>query len=315
MYVEAVTENPQTTRALAEMLGKPETTINIRVKIDNIASFEDEVRYTVANVGSFYYELLTHPELVSAYASDLIYNRQNKPAYALKIQDTGELEKLGLSSNIISLLLTDNTNDGFNGALYREYMTGKYVLTFAGTQGGSLADWANNIAQAFGEDAPQYDHAMAIGKALSSPSVTGLTASNTYITGHSLGGGLASAASMASGFHAYTFNAAGLHPETVKDYPTNCANAAALVTAYQVDFDILTWGQYDASWNLYLFGSNNIPQAVGTKVSIDSQYDWEVLVSLLFLGPLGASSMIIYCGYQCHLTPQVLYGMESRIFD
>ncbi|WP_429503367.1 hypothetical protein [Paraburkholderia youngii] len=58
------------------------------------------------------------------------------------------------------------------------------------------------------------------------------------IAGHSLGGGLCSAASLASGKDCWSFNAAGLHPKTVEHYggqvtPSN-------INAYHVNGDILT---------------------------------------------------------------------------
>ncbi len=93
---------------------------------------------------------------------------------------------------------------------------------------------------------------------------------NTYIAGHSLGGGLASAASIMSGFHAYTFNAAGLHPGTVYNSP-HLPNAAQLIDSYRVDYDILSWGQWVPGWLNYVFG---------TPHTIDSEYDAEMVVSI-----------------------------------
>ncbi len=61
---------------------------------------------------------------------------------------------------------------------------------------------------------------------------------NAYIICHSIGGGLASAASIMSGFHAYTFNAAGLYQGTVANHP-NLAIANQLIDSYKVDWDIL----------------------------------------------------------------------------
>ncbi len=86
---------------------------------------------------------------------------------------------------------------------------------------------------------------------------------NAYIAGHSLGGGLASAASIVSGFHAYTFNAAGLHPDTVGGM--NLANAASLIDAYKVDYDILTWVQESTVAVMFLYGLVDIPNAIGTS--------------------------------------------------
>ena len=95
----------------------------------------------------------------------------------------------------------------------------------------------------------------------------------------------------------------------------NYTNAAYLVTVYQVDYDILSWGQYAASWPMWLFGLDHIPEAVGTKVPISSQYGWAVF-SALVLGPFSpiiGLGTILYSGVQCHMMNQVIYGMEQRI--
>ncbi|MGL6196444.1 MAG: hypothetical protein ACRC2T_16640, partial [Thermoguttaceae bacterium] len=59
------------------------------------------------------------------------------------------------------------------------------------------------------------------------------------ITGHSLGGGLDSAAALTANFRAYTFNAAGPHQNTV----INQSQVTQLITSYKVGWDILSWGQ------------------------------------------------------------------------
>ena len=51
LYVEAVTENAS--QELGSVV-KPETTIKFCVNIASVGTFEDEVRYAVSNVGSFY---------------------------------------------------------------------------------------------------------------------------------------------------------------------------------------------------------------------------------------------------------------------
>jgi hypothetical protein len=332
LYVEGISENIETTRELAENNGKPNTTIKIDYLLQDGDVYRslgsDKVLYVVAAPKSFYYELLTHQELVSTYASKAIYGRNNKPEFAMKIQDEYDLQKLGLNSVTIEKLAGTGTvgeqETGFNAALYREYLTGKYILAFAGTDFTSFDDWRTNILQAFGSDGvDQYDWAKEIANALANNSVFSFNSSNTYITGHSLGGGLASAASIMSGFHAYTFNAAGLHPLTVNNLP-NLANANSLITSYKVDWDILSWGQYVGGWINYVFGTS-IPAAIGTNVTLDSQYDLEVAwgftstilnlingnVSLAIVGGLG----VILDGIECHKMGQVIYGMEQIIFD
>ncbi len=94
------------------------------------------------------------------------------------------------------------SDTGFSATLFRD-VDGKLVLSFKGTDMTSWQDWANNAANAFGL-APQYaeavEFAMAVKKEYPNEVVT--------FVGHSLGGGLAQYAALATGSPAVTFNAA-----------------------------------------------------------------------------------------------------------
>lgn len=95
----------------------------------------------------------------------------------------------------------------------------------------NLADWSNNGAQGIGISSDYYQKAVEIGKGIRG---------NVDISGHSLGGGMASAASMASGKSAWTFNAAGLNPGTVEKYKGAVLGSSKSIQAYRVDGELLT---------------------------------------------------------------------------
>ncbi|NVH75486.1 DUF2974 domain-containing protein [Paraburkholderia sp. JPY432] len=120
------------------------------------------------------------------------------------------------------------------------------TLAFKGTEMTSLSDWSNNFDQSVDMTSPYYRRAVDIGWKMRR------TQAPIDIAGHSLGGGLCSAASLASGKDCWSFNAAGLHPKTVEHYggqvtPSN-------INAYHVNGDILTVVQ---TWT-------PLPGAVGT---------------------------------------------------
>ncbi len=104
---------------------------------------------------------------------------------------------------------------------------------------------ANNIPQGLGLRADYYDRAMDAARLLQSQ--PGL---DFEITGHSLGGGIASAAGAVTGVQTTTFNAAGLHPNTAARYVEENGGAVhdlrATITAFQVDGDVLTDSQTGA---------------------------------------------------------------------
>lgn len=126
----------------------------------------------------------------------------------------------------------------------------KPVVVFQGTNPASWSDWDNNAKQGTGGESAYYKQAVAIGQKLAA------TGADVTIAGHSLGGGMGSAASMASGLPANTFNSAGLGAGTVAKY--GGTPVASSIQAFRVEGDILTTVQESAVLK------GKIPTAVGT---------------------------------------------------
>jgi type VI secretion system secreted protein VgrG len=111
---------------------------------------------------------------------------------------------------------------------------GKKVLAFRGTN--EAKDWKTNVPQGLGFETDQYNEAHRLGQAMRNA-----YGPNGYeITGHSLGGGLASMASVSSGTPATTFNSAGLHPKTAKRVGADIARGNDLIETYAVKGEVLT---------------------------------------------------------------------------
>jgi len=147
-----------------------------------------------------------------------------------------ELARKGISKEMLN-----DPASGFKAALYQSSFERppKLVLAYTGTEDG--ADWATNLKQGVGLETEQYDRAMNLAQAV----LENTRRSSVDIAGHSLGGGLASAAAAVTGIKGYTFNAAGLHPATVARAPYNITKAAMaargkLIDAYHSTADPLT---------------------------------------------------------------------------
>ncbi len=101
---------------------------------------------------------------------------------------------------------------------------------------------SNNIPQGLGLKTDYYDRAMATAVLLKDQ-----PGFKFEIAGHSLGGGMASAAEAVTGVHTTTFNAAGLHANTAerfaKENGLTVYNTKGGVTAFQVGGEMLTNGQ------------------------------------------------------------------------
>jgi hypothetical protein len=131
---------------------------------------------------------------------------------------------------------------------------GKYTVAFRGTDEFFGADAGANAGNATGLGSEQYD--MAISLAMDVVDAVG--AGNVTFTGHSLGGGLASAAAYATGGNAITFNAAGLHSRYI-------TNQSPSIRAHIIRTDYLSL--YQNTWHPVGFG---LPNTAGTRV-----YHWQ----------------------------------------
>ncbi|ENM5763206.1 PAAR domain-containing protein [Vibrio mimicus] len=116
----------------------------------------------------------------------------------------------------------------------------KPVLAFRGTEAGR--DWTKaNIPQGLNRDSAYYNRAVDLGTKIKENN------QSIEIAGHSLGGGLSSAASKAGDFPATTFNSAGLHKKTVARYgiPEVTQGSNDNITRYRIDGELLTFLQED----------------------------------------------------------------------
>ncbi|MHA1035890.1 phospholipase [Enterobacter ludwigii] len=115
------------------------------------------------------------------------------------------------------------------------------------------ADWSNNFSQGMGMASEYYKKAVSIGKELAR------SGQNIDIAGHSLGGGLASATSMASGKAGWTFNASGLNAGTVEKYGGKILGSTDNIQAYRVDGELLTRIQEVNPWEDLKMMKGHVP--------------------------------------------------------
>ncbi len=157
----------------------------------------------------------------------------------------------------------EDPQSGFRAAIYQNDQ-GQYVVAFAGTNDWGIGDGGDlddNLAQGAGATTEQYSQAMALGRRAEAVFGDG----NVAFSGQSLGGGLASAATLATDSAGVTFNSAGLSNDTLEDmgYNPNAVRAdvadSGQVRRYVVDFEPLNTVQQDVP------GLNLAPDAVGRE--------------------------------------------------
>lgn len=198
-------------------------------------------------------------ELDKANMAADVYNDVASPPAGWREATDADLAAVGLSRDELTI-------GDFRA---RVYVAGAgantdYVVSFRGTQSG--ADWAQNARQGLGFDSPYYEQAIEIGRK------TALSGTDVEFVGHSLGGGLASAAAVASGLDATTYNAAGLHGDTIEAAEAvNPNGAPGEVTAYYVPGEILHRVQEDDTsiWNGVDWIGKAAPNAYGNQVALE----------------------------------------------
>lgn len=133
-----------------------------------------------------------------------VYNDTPNPPDGWRVAGQDDLDRLRLTPDLL-----ERSDSSFRARVYVSDEGGetRYVVAFRGSQTGE--DWLNNGKQAVGAASEHYDKALRIGQRLAA------VGADVTLTGHSLGGGMASAAALASGHQADTFNAAGLHSSTI----------------------------------------------------------------------------------------------------
>lgn len=151
---------------------------------------------------------------------EVTYARMSNAVYDLTQAD------VDAGYQIDGYTLSDLTSDesGLKAALFVK--GDSQVVAFAGTSPSSWANWKANLRQAFGLRSAQYEAGKAYAASLDG---------NVQFTGHSLGGGIASAAAIVTGNSATVFNAAGVHSNTLN----GMSRANGSVTHFRSSFDVL----------------------------------------------------------------------------
>jgi hypothetical protein len=132
--------------------------------------------------------------------------------------DTPDYKRVGGGGNWIDWW--GGGDQGLDYTLFEHKKTKDVVLAFRGTEPLSFEDWIEDAEQVLGHS-EQYKAAIKLAKETSAridkQNRKNKTKVQLTFAGHSLGGGLANAAALATGREAFAFDAAGISNESLKE--------------------------------------------------------------------------------------------------
>ncbi|MBU0644274.1 MAG: hypothetical protein KJ731_10520 [Alphaproteobacteria bacterium] len=112
-------------------------------------------------------------------------------------------------------LVWDDPKTGFYARAYLDVKTGEIILGYRGTDDFDGTDMDDNVGQGLVGRSSQYDQAIALAQAVAASGGVASRAEGLSFAGHSLGGGLATAAALSfpskDRRYAHAFDPAGLH--------------------------------------------------------------------------------------------------------
>ena len=178
-----------------------------------------------------------------------------------------ELRKLGIDPALL-----EDKRTGFHATLFRDD-NGRYVLSYDGTYFGDPKGDVTSDVLGAADTSPQVRQAIVAATSVKQRLMAnGVTAGNFSLAGHSLGGELASAGSIATGSRATTFNAAGLSYTSMtlaresaiqNGFFTSDVDARARVENYHFTTDPLT----------LLQRRSTLPEAYGKQIEVQASVE------------------------------------------
>lgn len=217
-----------------------------------------------------------------AQAIDLELMQIANAVYDPATQSVGDWTRVSdaqLTAAGIDPATLETPDTGFRAGVFSDG-DGNYVLAFSGSN--ETQDWTGaNFPQGLGMQTEQYDQAVTLAQQFAASEFG--RDGNGVITGHSLGGGLSGIASLATDIPAVTFDASGVHDNTMEQFGLDPAQAKqdaenGLIRRYNVDGDPLTAAQEDTP-----ILSGIMPDAPGHEITLDNPLppiekpDWDWL--------------------------------------
>lgn len=244
----------------------------IRFGIEKSFDGAKKVAITAAKVTVKGADIATHPGLSNPPAAQGLEFSETKSACDLAYKgNKGDVYKFPDGKKWQVVDVNDDPKTGFRGVALKPVDPNdkRVIVAYAGTSGGLTGpDWQTDFKQAAGLPTEQYKEAVDFANKWKA-----VAGNNVILTGHSLGGGLASYASIKTGLHATAVNAA---PLALNHLGLNPA-AAKRITQYYVPGEALSVenrinkADVRPGYQIPVRGKDSIldPRSIGSNHSLD----------------------------------------------
>jgi hypothetical protein len=143
-----------------------------------------------------------------AIVADKIYQLADLSEIGLPLASPEQIQNIFGNPQILP-----RQSDDIRSQLYHDLHSDKFILCFGGTVPRSVNDWRNNFNQFLGKRAEQYVNGIELVNKIRDDYVD-----RVIVTGHSLGGGIATVAAIARKLKCFVFNPPAIHPNTFKNF-------------------------------------------------------------------------------------------------
>lgn len=191
----------------------------------------DSILPAVKPVNPFDPGYLHFEEYRCAMVASKVYDLADLTDIDMPIVDEKELGAIFTDPNMVSGILHADES-GIRCRIYHDLQGDKFIIGFGGTVPSKVDDWIDNFRQWRGLRSAQYERGVAL-----AGNIRPKCRDKVIVTGHSLGGGIATVAALSGGIKGVVFNPPGIHRKTLAD--ENIDGADELIQRFVVWGEIL----------------------------------------------------------------------------
>jgi hypothetical protein len=255
-------------------------------------------------------EYLQFLEYRCALIAESVYKLGDLADVGIPAASPKQIQKVFGNSDVLF-----HDDNGFHAKLYCDIRSDQFILGFGGTTFDNINDWSTNFSQFFGQQAVQYEQGIELVN-----KIRGDFIDKVIVTGHSLGGGIATVAAVTRKLRGFVFNPPAIHTNISEKLDClNLTSAENRIKRFVVTGEILDLVNKTVSiqhrqigTKIQLHGSGEIP--------IFSGFIGRQLTKMLIPNPItilaGTVGIpLLQKSFSLHSMKEVFHGLKKHLSD